>query len=302
MNIIQSYFDLYELFNQIKIRYNLYSHLDWIGQNINNYKFLNLSQQYHSSDQWKKMMKIIISQYSSEINTFLKNLKLKISFIDFDPHNQISGFSQLSFSVDWINSKNVNNFIQLSESFRIIETLMGKQTINLICCTTSIKNLAICFIPITSEIEMFISNYNFDFSKLNYFDLMQIIQMLKMYIKRHQSTKLLKSIKYLNIKPIELSSHNDCCLNHLKTHFSGLPFEIVNIQQTNTLQLSIDGIYVNFQREFKNIQSNKNVKEEINDEKKDSCHYLIEDNYIMWFEDISLPNNIIFACYVKINS
>lgn len=331
---IQSYFDLYELFSQIKIRYNLQSYLDWIGQTLDNYKFLNLSQQYISSDYWKKSIKIVISQYSSEINTFLKNLKSKTTYSEFDPHNQISGFGQISTSLKWINSKSNNNYIQLTDSFRIIESLMGKETINLICCATNLKNVGVCFIPVTSEIETFLSYYNFNLSKLNFFDLMQIIQILKTYIKRNQSTKLKKSIKHLNIKPFDLSStNNDTCLNHLKTHFSGLPFELINTQQTNTIQITSDGVAINqstgntsqistptgnntinpstgtTSREsvaVKPVVSNSGNKEssssnnEQNRDKDDvSSEFCIENKYIIWIEDVSMLNNIILACYIN---
>ena len=302
MSQIQSYYDLYELFAQIKSRYNLQSHLDWIGQSIDNYKFLNLSQQYISQDYWKNNIKTIISQYSSEIQTFVKSIKLKITQNDFDPHNQISGFSQISTIINWVNAKNSNGLIQLSNSFRIIETVIGKDTMNLICCTTNIKNIAICFIPIVPEIESFLSNYNFNLSTIKYFDLMQIIQILKTYIKRNQSTKSLKSIKSFNIKPYELTSINaESCLNHLKTQFSGSPFEIVNVQQTNTISLNSDGLYIN--QPVPNIKDQKSdlpiVSANTNTNTNDQSTYNLGDKYIMWIEDISLINNIIMACYIK---
>src|SRR5690348_12350911 len=116
MNQIQSYFDLYEFFNQLKSRYNLQSHLDWVGKTTDNYKFLNLCQQYISIDYWKKATKIIISQHPNEINNFLKNIKSKVNITEFDPHNQVSGFCQLVTTLVWVNAKNQNNYIQLTDS------------------------------------------------------------------------------------------------------------------------------------------------------------------------------------------
>ena len=298
MGEIQSYYDLYELFAQIKLRYYLQSHFDWIGQGIDNYKFLNLTQQYVGLDQWKKHIKIIISQYSSEIQGFIKSLKLKIMPNDFDPHNQISGFSQIVKNINWINAKSYNNLIQLTDSFRIVETPIENVNMNLICCTTNLKNIAICFIPIVPEIETFLSHYDLNLSSLKYFDLMQMIQILKAYIKRNQATQSLKSIKVLNIKPFELTSINtESCLNHLKTHFSGSPFEIVNVQQANTVNLNSEGLYIN-----QSVPMNKDQSPPIKENKTDSndlSTFNLSTNYIMWIEDISLINNIILACYVK---
>jgi hypothetical protein len=293
-NYIQSYFDLYELFAQLKARYNLQSYLDWIGQTTDNYKFLNFSQQYIGSDYWKNTTKVIISQYSSDINAALKLLKSKVTYSDFDPHNQVSGFCQIVTSVNFINSKLHNSHIRLNDSFRIIEAVMGKETINLICCKTNQINVAICFIPITSEIEKFLLYYDFNFAKLQFFDLMQIIQILKTHIKRNQSTQLKKSVKYLNIKPFEISSINSgTCLNHLKTHFSGLPFEIINTKQLNTIKLSAEGLHVNQQ----NQSSSETVS--CDQETGGQTEFSIENKYIMWVEDIAMTNNIVLACYIN---
>ena len=297
MNQVQSYFDLYEFFSQIKSRYNLQSHLDWVGKTINNYKFLNLCQQYISVDQWKKSSKIVISQHSNEINSFIKNLKSKIIITDFDPHNQISGFCQLVVTLNWVNAKSQNNYIELTDSFRIIESLIGQETINLICCTTQSIGIGICFIPITQEVTKFLLQYGYNLSKLDFFDLMQIIHLLKAYIKRHQATKINKSKNTVYIQQMEITTANgDTCLNGLKTQFSGSPFTIINTQQTNTLLISEEGIFINHIPP----QNFINEKERAIDNKFDESCYVIDNNYIMWIEDISMINNIVLACYVNL--
>jgi len=208
----------------------------------------------------------------------------------------VSGFCQLAINLNWVNAKNHNNYVQLTDSFRIIESLIGRETINLICCTTGLKNVAICFIPITQEIITFLEQYNYNLSKLNFFDLMQIIHLLKAYIKRNQATKINKSKNSLCIKPFEISGSNgDTCLNGLKTQFSSSPFTVINTQQTNNLSLSIDGIMINSNVVPPIVKD----KEKTIEEKYDETSYVIENNYIMWIEDISMINNIVLACYIN---
>ena len=297
MNKIQSYFDTYEIFFQIRNRYNLHSYGDWIGLVIDNYKFLNLSQQYTSTDRWKKMVRVVISQSSTDINSFLKEIKIKIAS-NFDPHNQISGFSQINTIFNWPNAKEQNNYIQLTDSFRITESLLGQSNINLICCGTTLRDIAVCFIPINNEIETFLADYKLNLSDLKCFDLVYTIQFLKTFIKRNQSTKIMKLIKNLYIKPIELKSSTDSsCMNHLKTNFSGAPFEIVNIFHDNTIQLTSDGIFIN-QPTIKVTDKDTKEVSKIIDIKEES-EYLIGNHYIMWIEDISINSNIAIACYVN---
>ena len=298
MSQIQSYYDAYELFTQIKNKCGVLNQNDWTGQKMDNYKLLNLSQQHNNADYWKKNIVTIISQYSSDIQSLIKSLKIKLIYNNFDPHNQISGFSQIITNIGWINASDSNGLIKLTDSFRIVETSIGKDTINLICCTTSKTNVGVCFIPIVPEIEKFTSQFGIDLSAIKYFDLLQIIHLLKTYIKRNPSRSL-KSIKNLTIKPFEITSYNlDSCLNQLQTQLSGAPFTIVNIQQANNINLNIDGVSINqINKETKETKDIKDGKE-INDNAKED-YYHLKEKYIMWIEDISLTNNIILAYYLE---
>lgn len=294
MNQIQSYYDLYELFNQIVAR-NVGGHgQDWIGKTRENEQFLRFIQHYNSQTtriqawRWNGNVKSIVSQHFEEINQFMGKKICQ----EFDPHNQISGSTYLEKSFGWIEPETVQNLVHLKYGFRVVQSRLGKGKIDFICCSTIDKNIAVCMIPINSEIRIFLSNFGIDFNNLKFFDLKQAIQTLKTHVKNNQSSK--NNIKNLYIKPFSSRTQiKNTCLNNIKTHVAGFPLKIVNTTQTNRFQLDDRGVHLNQKPSpliSKNLDTNLEITE--ND-------LLINDEVIFWVEDVDLLDDVAFACYHK---